>query len=132
MKLIPDKKATYLLIGILGVVIVFHLLVLTGIIPFEIVWGGRLKNASEMIIFEVISIAINIAMVLVACIHSGIINTNVKPGLIKGFLWIMFFLFLLNTVGNIASNNIYEKIIFTPLTLLLAALSLNLALSKNK
>ncbi|UII30479.1 hypothetical protein LVD17_19495 [Fulvivirga ulvae] len=131
MKRIPEKKATFLLLTILSIVIAFHLLILTGLIPFEIVWGGRLKNTSGMVIFEIISIAINIAMLLVVCLHGGIIKSNVKPGLIKGFLWIMFFLFLLNTIGNLASNNIYEKVIFTPLTVLLAILSLNLAVSKT-
>ncbi|GAA0192503.1 hypothetical protein GCM10009122_55370 [Fulvivirga kasyanovii] len=131
MKWISDKKATYILVAILSLVIVFHMLILLGLVPFEIVWGGRLKNASEMVIFELISIAINIAMLTVVCIHGGIIKTNVKHGLLKGFLWIMFFLFLLNTIGNIASNNIYEKMIFTPLTLLLAVLSLRLAVSKK-
>lgn len=131
MKWISEKKTGYLLLTILAGIIVFHLLVLSEVIPLDIVWGGRLKNSSEMVIFEIISIVINIVMLMVVCIDRGILKVKIKPGLVKGFLWIMFFLFLLNTVGNIVSNNVYERIIFTPITLLLAILSLNLAMSKK-
>jgi hypothetical protein len=40
----------------------------------------------------------------------------------------MFVLFAINTVGNIFSNNELERLIFTPLTLLLAVFSLRLAI----
>ncbi|MBL6446027.1 hypothetical protein JMN32_06885 [Fulvivirga sp. 29W222] len=130
MKWISGKRAAYFLLAILSIIIVFHLLVLAGFIPYEIVWGGRLKNTSEMAIFELISITINMAMLLVVCVYIGILRVNIKQGLVKGFLWIMFVLFLLNTIGNFVSNNFFEKVIFTPVTLILAILSFSMAVSK--
>jgi len=56
-----DNKRIYLtiLIGICFLALGFHLLILLKIIPYEITWGGKLKNDNEMYVFEIISIIIN-------------------------------------------------------------------------
>lgn len=36
------------------------------VIPFEIVWGGRLKDKSQMLAFETASVIINLFMLTVA------------------------------------------------------------------
>jgi hypothetical protein len=41
---ISEKFATNALLIMFSLVMVFHVLVLLGIIPFDIVWGGRLKS----------------------------------------------------------------------------------------
>jgi hypothetical protein len=43
----------------------------------------------------------------------------------------MFGTFALNTLGDLASENSFEKAFFTPITVLLAFFSLRLALIKN-
>jgi len=43
-------------------------------------------------------------------------------------IWAVVGLFTLNTLGNIFANTLFEKLAFTPVTLLLALLSLRLAL----
>jgi membrane protein DedA with SNARE-associated domain len=50
---------------------------------------------------------------------------------ITSSLWVMFCLFLFNTLGNILSENHLEKIIFTPVTIVLSLLMLVLILKKN-
>lgn len=110
-------------------VIIFHLLVLMGIIPFDIVWGGRLKSKDEMIPFEITSIALNSVMLGIVMMQAGLLKVNVKPIVfLKVAFWCMFVLFAINTVGNILSNNELERLIFTPLTFLLAVFSLRLAI----
>ena len=44
----------------------FHLLVLAGVIPFDIVWGGNLKDKTQLYLMEGVSIAINLLMSLTA------------------------------------------------------------------
>ena len=123
--------ATAGLLIILSLIIVFHVLVLTGIIPFEIVWGGRLKTQEQMLKFEAASIFINLVMVGIVSLKTGLLKAPVSPFFIRVCLWAMFALFLLNTLGNLASVNAFEKMVFTPLTLLLALFSLRLVLSKG-
>jgi len=58
-----NEKAIKLLIGLLSLVIVFHILVLLQIIPYNIAWGGRLKTVQEMYVFEIVSIALNLFLI---------------------------------------------------------------------
>lgn len=130
-KFISSRVASTGLLLIFSLVILFHVLVLAGVIPFTIVWGGRIQNQEQMISFEFISILINIIMVAVVAIYAGYLNLKINPKIIKVALWMMVVIFLLNTIGNLFSNNEIEKMIFTPLTLLLAIFSLRLAMEKQ-
>jgi hypothetical protein len=129
---IPERLAITGLIVTLSLVIVFHILVISGLIPFQIVWGGRLTDRSQMLAFEAFSIIINLLMLSIIAIRAGLIKLNISRKFINIVLWMMSTLFLLNTIGNIFSNNELEKIIFTPLTLLLFLLTFRLALNKNE
>jgi hypothetical protein len=126
--LISIRLATLALLVIFALVMVFHLFVIIGVIPFNMVWGGRLQTHEQMISFEVTSILLNFMMLAVVAVHAGYLKVKIYPGIIKVVLWIMVILFLLNTIGNLFSNNEWEKIIFTPITLLLAIFSLRLAI----
>lgn len=126
--LLTQRAASLGLIAILTSVILFHVMVLVGIIPQDIVWGGRLRTREELVEFELVSIVINFIMVLFVSVRAGIINLSIKPILIRVVLWLMVVLFILNTLGNLLSQNDLERIIFTPITLLLFVLSLRLAI----
>jgi len=127
------KKLTgTILIALFSLQIVFHLLVLSRLIPFGIVWGGRLKTVEQMQVFELISILINALMLYVAAAGSGHLKHPFRPAVLRVALWVMVLLFALNTLGNIFSENRFEQLVFTPLTALLALLCLHLARSGNK
>ena len=111
-------------------VIAFHLLVLTGIIPFNIVWGGRLEAENEMYIFESVSILINLLLVLTVLIKINRINAGAKHKMVNAILWVFVILFVLNTIGNLTSETTLETYIATPLTLLLACLCARVALER--
>jgi hypothetical protein len=125
---ILEKFASNALLIMFILVMLFHVLVLLGIVPFDIVWGGQLKSKEEMIRFEITSIALNSVMLGIVMMQAGLLKVNVKPIVLKVAFWCMFVLFAINTVGNIFSNNELERLIFTPLTLLLAVFSLRLAM----
>ena len=59
LKLIPFKIAVRLLLILSCLALIFHILVLVRIIPFSIVWGGRISTVSEMQRFEITSLFIN-------------------------------------------------------------------------
>ncbi|WP_303311908.1 hypothetical protein [Hymenobacter sp. BT730] len=132
MKLLLTERFTaYALLLLIALTLMFHALIITGVIPFGIVWGGRMKDQAQMLTFETISVAINLVMLGVVAVKAGLLEVRIHPGLIKTALWIMFGLFLLNTLGNLLSKNEVEKMIFTPITLLLSLFSLRLALGKS-
>jgi hypothetical protein len=98
--------------------LVFHVLVMIGVIPCTIVWGGRVGSKEEMYVMESVSLAINLFFLLVILVWIGKIQVNAHPLVFTLLLWIMALLFLLNTVGNLLSTNEFEKMVFTPVTLI--------------
>src|SRR5687767_5019068 len=128
-KLISERFAANGIMFILSGIVIFHFLIIAGIIPFEIVWGGRLKNQTEMLQFESISIALNLVMLTLVAIKIGLLKINLKPNFLKVSFWLMAVLFALNTLGNLLAVNTLETLIFTPLTFILAVFSFRLAIS---
>jgi len=121
-----NKNTIRLLVGLLSLVIIFHFLILIKIIPFGIAWGGRLKSAEEMYVFESISIALNLFLIWILSLKSK----NVKSKLIDFTLWIFFVVFSLNTIGNLVAHTNFEKG-FSVLTFMFALLLLRI-LTKKK
>lgn len=121
--------AQYGILLIMGLFLVLHFCVLLKIVPYTMVWGGRLKSDKEMYQFEIISIIMTILIIGFFLIQANILSIEI-PNLIETIiLWSLTILFLLNTLGNFQSKNKLEKIIFTPTTLVLAILCLSLAIA---
>ncbi len=126
--LVSTKLAGHSLIALFIGVLIFHSLIITGVIPFGIVWGGRLANETEMIRFEAVSLVINLLMLLVVVAKMEYGKIKLPRRLVTIALWAMVILFSLNTVGNLFSKSEWEMIVFTPITFLSALFSLRLAL----
>jgi membrane protein implicated in regulation of membrane protease activity len=50
------------------------------------------------------------------------IKRNISNKILDAFLWLFVILFAVNTVGNLMAETLFEKLVFTPLTLLSAVL----------
>lgn len=116
------------LIGLFSLVILFHIMVLVKIVPYNIVWGGRLKSDAHMYRLELISLFVTVFFLGVILVKSRILLLPCPEGLLNLILWIMVILFALNTVGNLFSKSRFERIVFTPLTLSISILTLMLIL----
>ena len=131
IKRIKFNLTVKILLAIFSILVVFHILVVVGVIPYDIVWGGRMENAAQMRQFEIVSIIINLLVILVVAMRGGYIWSLLPRKLITVLLWIFVVLFSLNTVGNLLSKNLLESIIFTPVTLISALLCYRLAAEKR-
>ncbi len=110
------------MLGLLTAVIIFHIFILAGIVPYEIVWAGKLQSVQEMYVFEAISISINAILITVLLLKGNFIKLSVPAKLLDGVLWFFVAVFALNTVGNLMAETLFEKAFFTPLTFLSAVL----------
>jgi len=110
-----------LLVILLTAVVLFHILVFAGVVPQQIVWGGRITSRAELVRFEVVSITINLLMIFVVSHPAGFIQV-LKPVVVRWLLAIMAILFALNTLGNIMAVDPLERWIFTPLTAIMCVL----------
>lgn len=110
------------MITLLSAVVIIHILVLIQILPYQIVWAGRLNSIAEMQRFETISIIINCFIILIIAIKGNYLNFKFSTKIINSLLWFFVILFSLNTIGNIMAKSHFEKLVFTPLTFILAIL----------
>lgn len=129
---IPFKFALYFLLTLLSTVFVFHFLVMLKIIPYTIVWAGKIENDTQMYQFESVSILINVILFSAILIKGKLLSWRINPKIIQVILYIFVVIFALNTVGNLFAKMSLETYIFTPLTFISAFLCLRIALEKSK
>ncbi len=123
------STAQFGLLILLTLFLLLHLIILLKIIPYNLIWGGRLKSDTEMYRFEIFSLLITSLFIVVILAHADLWIINIPDKIITVALWIMTGLFLLNTLGNAVSKNKIERLVFTPVTIVMAIFSLVLALS---
>ena len=117
------KNAINIILVIVMAVFVFHIGILLKYIPYNIAWGGRLKNDNEMYMFESLSIIINLVLMLVLLMKANKMKRLLSERIINIILWLFFGLFTLNTIGNLMAETNFEKS-FAVLTAVLATLIL--------
>tara|TARA_B100001564_G_scaffold39035_1_gene28214 strand:+ start:608 stop:997 length:390 start_codon:yes stop_codon:yes gene_type:complete len=103
------KITIKILLWLIAAVTLFHLAILIKIIPYEITWGGKLKNDAEMYLFESISILINLFLAYVLLIRGEYVHKLIPSKVVNIILWIFLFIFGFNTIGNIFADTLFEK-----------------------
>jgi hypothetical protein len=111
-------------------VIIFHICIIVKIIPYNIAWGGRLTNDNEMYVFESISILINAFLAWLLLMKGDLIEYKFSNKIVNVILWIFFGLFILNTIGNIFAQTLFEKL-FSFLTAISAILLWKILLKRK-
>lgn len=119
------KKRSYsIAAGVLPVVlalgVLFHVLVISGLINFRFVWGGRLQSYREMVLFEIISLVVNALVLWLVLQRTGKVKRRAPHGLLTAVLWLLAALFALNTLGNLMAESLAEKLAATPVTAFLS------------
>lgn len=110
-----------ILIAICFLALAFHLLILIKVIPYEITWGGKLKNDKEMYVFEILSIVVNSFFVYVLLQKGNYVKPVFGRKTLSVILWVFFAIFTLNTIGNLFAETTFERS-FTIVTLINAVL----------
>ena len=112
-QLISQKQSINILIALLTAVLIFHALVLTGIIPYAIVWAGKINTAAEMRKLEVGSILVNVFALLIIVLKADYIKHKIPAKLLNAIIWLLAVLFSLNTIGNLFAESGFELYFFT-------------------
>lgn len=87
-----------------------------------------MKTHNDILVMEGVSIGINLLLLGIVFLRFKIRNNDTIVQKLRIAFWLFFGLFSLNTLGNLFAETLTETLIFTPLTILLAVLSLRLAL----
>jgi len=111
------QAAIKIMLGLLSAILLFHFCILLKIIPYDITWGGRLTNDSEMYVFETFSILLNLILYIALLIKGKFIKEIFTERIVNIVLWIFIIFFGLNTIGNLLAETLFEKF-FSIITLL--------------
>jgi hypothetical protein len=103
------NNAIKIFLGLLILIILFHLSIITKIVPYDITWGGRLQNDSEMYVFETISILLNVFLSWVLLMKGNWVTYKFPNQVVNIILWVFFAIFILNTIGNIFAKTFFEQ-----------------------
>jgi hypothetical protein len=116
------RQAVNAMIVLLSISLTFHFLVLLQIVPYSIVWAGKLNSLEEMRKFETISIGINLFMLMIMLLRANHIRNTIPIKVLNWIIWFFVIVFALNTVGNLFSKTSLELYLGTTLTFLSAVL----------
>lgn len=114
--------ALIILFILLSVVLLFHFSIYFRIIPYDIVWAGKINSIEEMKRFEIVSITINIFIISTLFIKYKQLKQGIQNRIINAIIWGFVILFSLNTIGNLFAKTTLELILGTTLTLCFAYL----------
>lgn len=131
-KLISAKLAGNILLFSLAVLEVFHVLVLLKIVPFGIVWGGQIKDVYSLVVFEAFAIILTSFFIIIVAIKLDYIKIKRLKRVASIGVWVMLVYFILNVIGNLTSEVTFERLIFTPITIVLTVFALRLAIEENR
>jgi len=121
--------AGQVLLVVLSLLAIFHLLILAKIIPPDFVWGGAIgASTTRLFVMEAISLLLTLVFLVIVVTKLGYINPDSRARVIRIAVWVMFAYFVLNVIGNLSSGVTIEKLIFAPLALFLALLTLRLGI----
>lgn len=125
------RLAGNILLIALGLLAVFHVLVLLGVVPADAIWGGQINGASaNLLLLEIIALLVTGVFAVVVAVKLGYLKTGRFKRAADVGVWILFAYLVLNTIGNLASAASFEALIFAPITIALALCALRLAVEK--
>ena len=112
---------------LLSALMIVHLLILTEVIPYDIVWAGRMNSVEEMRTFETIAISVNTFMLVVLFMKYRQLQRRIRNKVVDMLIWLFAGYFFLNTIGNLFAESKIELIAGTSSTLILSVLSVLIA-----
>jgi len=129
--MIGAKLAGYIILTILSILAIFHILVLCRVIPADIVWAGQADAPTgNLSLLESIALIVTVLFGFLTLMKIGLVFCDKAKIVVKIGIWLMCAYFVLNTIGNFSTGLSREGLIFGPVSLILALLTLRLALEK--
>ncbi len=109
---------------------VFQIALAAGAPLGRLAWGGQEARLSPGLRWaSAASAAVALAGGLILLEREGAVEVLGLPGVVEVGAWLLVLLFLLSTLGNLASRSVWERRLWTPVAFLLAMACLSVALA---
>lgn len=94
---------------IVSIYCVLHILILVQLLPYHIVWGGKIESIKTIYFLEGIALVVMLFLGFIIAMKNKIIQPIFKHKAIKRILFVFAVFFILNTIGNLLAESIIEK-----------------------
>ncbi len=129
--MVSKRVPANILLACLGALAVFHVLVLLGVVPDEMVWGGRATGPdANLFVLESVALVVTFLFAGIVAAKAEYFGPAMTGKLVTVAMWFVFGYFTFGILANLMSSSSLERLIFTPVNLILAILSLRLSMSK--
>jgi hypothetical protein len=130
-KLRGARLAGNALLVALGLLSVFHILVLLKILPSSIVWAGRIgESKADLLVLEALSLIVTLLFVVIIAAKVGYIKVGRFKRVVDTVVWVVFAYTLLSVAANLASPVSFENVVLAPVSLLLTLFVLRVAIER--
>ena len=89
---------------------IMHLFILLKILPYTMVWGGKIESMETMYVLEGLALFIMLFLGTVLAMKNRIIKPIFTAKAIKWMLLVFSVFFILNTLGNLMAETNIEKV----------------------
>jgi len=128
---VSAKFAGNVLLAAFGALVGLHLLILLGVVPAGIVWGGQIGASTERLFtLEIIALVLTLLFMGIVAVKMEYVRAGGFRKVANVGVWVIFAYLVLNTVGNLVSGVSLENLIFAPVTVFLAVCAWRLAIEK--
>lgn len=118
MRKFPLRAAYLSLILLPALFLLFHGLIIAGVLPPNIVWGGRLTDATFLPL-EILALVLNGLLILTGCVAGKFVIAPRAVAFVHWIKWFLFYFVLVNTIAGLFSTTTLE-VLMTPVTALYA------------
>ena len=126
------KTSANIATWVFGVVVIYQLLIVLGVVPITMAWGGRQDELTPGLrIASLVAMVILFLFAVVIRWRAGLLGSREITIMIRILAWIVTAYMALNTLGNLTSQSMGEKILLTPLTLILLVTCFLVSASKT-
>ena len=127
--MITARAAANALLAALAALALFHVFMLSGVMPADMAWGGRAADSGQgLIVLEVVALIVTLLFAAIVAARIGYVGAPRLARVAQIGMWVVFVYFLLSILGNLASTSALERAIFTPISIVLAVLALRVAI----
>ncbi|MFA9392741.1 MAG: hypothetical protein ACERKD_23235 [Prolixibacteraceae bacterium] len=126
-KIISVQRTSQTILALVGVLILFHLMVIFHLIPTTWVWGNDMEEAS-ILPLELIAIVVTFSFGLFTLIKMRYVKTGEDSKVVNIGLWLIAAFLLYTSVMNIISEVAIDNFFFAPITFVLTLLTVRLVI----
>lgn len=89
--------------------VLFHTLILLQFIPSHVVWGGKIVEPKTILILEWVALLVLLFLGSLILMKTKVIPNKCQEKTLNRWLLVFSVYFVLNTLGNLLAESIFEK-----------------------